>query len=84
MVKHAMDGQTARECWGISFDPWPQRHLTWPDTRDKSAPKRTSPTVQRKFDNICTYTPEHLEPHVLAIVCLMLRAGSTGACVGQT
>jgi integrase len=75
MLKHALDGPVARTYWGISFDPWPQRRLKWPDAREKPAPRTYEPYSIEEMRQYLTATPEHVRPHVLAIVCLMLRDG---------
>ena len=43
MLKYAMDGGQSRQYWGISFDPWPQRGLKWPDNRERPAPRTYVP-----------------------------------------
>ena len=75
MLKHALDGPVARTYWGISFDPWPQRRLKWPDAREKPAPRTYEPYSIKEMRQYLTATPDRLRPHVLAIVCLMLRDG---------
>jgi integrase len=75
MVRHAMDGQAAREYWGISFDPWPQRRLTWPDARERPAPHTYLPYSSGDLRRYLTHTPDEYRCHILALVLLMLRDG---------
>ena len=48
MVKYALDGSASREYWGVSFDPWPQRRLMWPDERERPAPHTYAPYNSRE------------------------------------
>ena len=75
MIKYAMDGADSREYWGISFDPWPMRKFNWPDERDRPAPHTYAPYT---IDEACRYiaaAPDHLRPHILSVILLMLRDG---------
>ena len=70
-----MDGPSSREYWGLSFDPWPQRSLKWPDPREKPAPCTYRPYSSSELRKYLTHTPDEYRPHVLALVLLMLRDG---------
>ena len=75
LIKHALDGANAREYWGISFDPWPQRRFRWPDERERPAPRTHAPYSLDEAQRYVAVAPECLRPHVLAILLLMLRDG---------
>ena len=75
LVKYAMDGQEARAFWGVSFDPWPQRSLKWPDPREKPAPHTYAPYSSEELQKYLSATPDEYKPHMLALALLMLRDG---------
>ena len=75
VLKYAMDGKASREYWGISFDPWPQRSLKWPDPREKPAPHTYAPYNSDELRRYIKATPDEYQPYILALVLLMLRDG---------
>ena len=76
LIRFALDGADSREYWGVSFDPWPQRRFKWEKVeRERPAPCTYAPYSVAEMRQYLTATPEHLRPHVLSIVCLMLRDG---------
>ena len=75
MVKYALDGAASREYWGVSFDPWPQRRLKWPDEREKPTPHTYAPYSSKELRKYLAATREDLKPRMLTIVLLMLRDG---------
>ena len=57
MLKYAMDGEQSRQYWEISFDPWPQRGLKWPDARTVPYLARMSPTALMRPTNTSGQPP---------------------------
>ena len=75
VLKFALDGPTSRAYWGISFDPWPQRRLKWPDSRERPAPHTYLPYNSEELQKYLSATPDEYKPHMLALALLMLRDG---------
>ena len=74
-----MDGEEGREYWGISFDPWPRKKFNWPDQRERPAPHTYSPYTIDEARRYLAATPDHMRPHILSVVLLMLRDGELRA-----
>ena len=79
LLKHALDGEAAREYWGLSHDPWPQRHFRWPDDRERPGPRTHEPYTLAEAQRYVAAAPEELWPHVLCLLLLMLRHGELRA-----
>ena len=79
IIKYAIDGADSREYWGISFDPWPMKKFNWPDQRERPAPHTYAPYTIDEARRYLAATPDHMRPHILSVILLMLRDGELRA-----